>query len=99
MNNRTTFILNFSPGPIPPDTILHVALQSIGPAEFHTLTVSGNFMTSFTFSYDIAIDLTLNALNRITAITGDLSNPSGAGSPSNTKTVFTEGGATIGSLV
>jgi hypothetical protein len=90
---------NFSLGAIPTDTTLRIQLQPIGPQEFHTLTVNGNFGTAFTFSYDIAIDLTLNPSNRITAVTGDISNPSNAGTPSNTKTVFTEGGAMIGSLV
>jgi hypothetical protein len=89
---------NFSVGAIPTESTLRVQLQPLGLLEFHTLTVNGNFLAPFTFSYDIAIDLTLNSLNRITAITGDISNPSGQGNPSNTKTVFTEGGATIGTL-
>ncbi len=90
---------NFALGTIPTDATLRIQLQPLGTQEFHTVTVNGNFGTAFTFSYDIAIDLTQNPLNRITAITGDISNPSNQGAPSNTKTVFTEGGATIGSLV
>jgi hypothetical protein len=90
---------NFSLGAIPTDTTLRIQLQPIGADEFHTLTVNGNFGAAFTFSYDIAVDLTVNPANRIIAVTGDLSNPSNQGTPSNTKTVFTEGGATIGSLV
>jgi len=89
---------NFSVGAIPTDSTLRLQLQPIGSLEFHTVTVNGNFGSSFAFSYDIAIDLTINALNRITAVTGDISNPSGQGTPSNLKTVFTEGGANIGSL-
>jgi hypothetical protein len=90
---------NFSLGAIPTDTTLRIQLQPIGTQEFHTLTVNGNFGAAFTFSYDIAVDLTVNPGNRITAITGDISNPSNQGAPSNTKTVFTEGGALVGSLV
>ncbi len=90
---------NFSLGTIPTDTTLRIQLQPIGTQEFHTVTVNGNFGTAFTFSYDIAIDLTLNPSNRITAVTGDISNPSNQGAPSNTKSIFTEGGAMIGSLV
>ena len=89
---------NFSVGAIPTDTTLRIQLQPLGAVDFHTVTVDGNFMSNFTFSYDIAVDLTLNALNRITAVTGDLSNPSNTGAPSNTKTVFTEGGTMLGSL-
>src|SRR5690242_3291203 len=60
---------NFSLGGIPTDTTLRIQLQPIGTQEFHTLTVNGNFGTAFTFSYDIAIDLTQNPSNRITAVT------------------------------
>src|SRR5437868_3706380 len=70
---------NFSLGAIPTDTTLRIQLQPIGAQEFHTVTVNGNFGTAFTFSYDIAIDLTLNPSNRITAVTGDISNPSNQG--------------------
>ncbi len=89
---------NFSVGAIPTDTTLRLQLQPLGSVEFHTVTVDGNFGSDFTFSYDIAVDLTLNALNRITAVTGDISNPSNTGAPSNTKTVFSEGGTNLGTL-
>src|SRR5215467_4566522 len=58
---------NFSLGAIPADTTLRIQLQPIGTQEFHTLTVNGNFGAAFTFSYDIAVDLTVNPGNRITA--------------------------------
>jgi hypothetical protein len=89
---------NFSVGAIPTDTTLRIQLQPLGTVDFHTVTVDGNFGSSFTFSYDIAVDLTVNPLIRITAVTGDISNPSNTGAPANTKTVFTEGGTMLGTL-
>jgi hypothetical protein len=89
---------NFSVGAIPTDTTLRLQIQPLGAVDFHTVTVEGNFLSNFTFSYDIAVDLTINSLNRITAVTGDISNPSNTGAPSNTKTVFTEGGTMLGTL-
>lgn len=89
---------NFSPGAIPTGTTLRLQVQPLVTGDFHTATFNGNFLTSFTVSYDIAIDLTLNPTELITAVTGDISNPSNTGTPSNLKSIFSEGGALIGTL-
>lgn len=89
---------NFAPGAIPTDTTLSIQLQPLGGADFHTVTFNGSFMANFLVSYDIAIDLIQSPKALITRVTGDLSNPSNLGTPSNLKTVFTEAGATVGSL-
>jgi hypothetical protein len=90
---------NFSLGALPATATLRIQLQPLGLVDFHTVTFNGNFAADFSLSYDIAIDLSLSPFNLITSVTGDISNPSGTGAPSNTKTVFTEGGVMIGSLV
>ena len=89
---------NFSLGALPGTSTLRIQLQPLTGVDFHTVTFNGNFAADFSLSYDIAIDLSLSPLNLITSVTGDLSNPSNEGAPSNLKTVFTEGGTTIGSL-
>ena len=89
---------NFSLTGLPDTSTLRIQLQPLTGVDFHTVTFNGNFATDFTLSYDIAIDLSLSPLALITKVTGDLSNPSNVGTPSNLKTVFTEGGTTIGSL-
>jgi hypothetical protein len=89
---------NFALGALPVTSTLRIQLQPLGGADFHTVTVNGNFAADFTMSYDIAIDLTSSPLALITSVTGDLSNPSNKGTPSNLKTVFSEGGVMIGTL-
>jgi hypothetical protein len=89
---------NFSVGAIPIDTTLSIQLQPLGLVDFHTVTFNGNFGTNFLVSYDIAIDLFQSPKALITLVTGDLSNPSNLGTPSNTKTVFSEAGVMLGSL-
>jgi hypothetical protein len=89
---------NFVLGALPATATLRIQLQPLGLVDFHTVTFNGNFATDFAISYDIAIDLTLSPLALITSVTGDLSNPSGQGTPSNLKTVFSEGGSVIGTL-
>src|ERR1035441_3112765 len=89
---------NFNLGALPTSATLRIQVQPLVGVDFHTLTVNGNFGADFTLSYDIAIDLTLSPFALITRVTGDLSNPSNQGSPSNLKTVFSEGGVMIGSL-
>jgi hypothetical protein len=89
---------NFSLGALPTTATLRIQFQPLGLVDFHTVTVNGNFAADFTLSYDIAIDLALSPLNLITSVTGDISNPSNQGAPSNLKTVSSEGGVTIGSL-
>jgi hypothetical protein len=89
---------NFNLGALPATSTLRIQLQPLTGVDFHTVTINGNFAADFTFSYDIAIDLALSPTNLITSVTGDISNPSNQGTPSNLKTVFTEGGVLIGSL-
>jgi hypothetical protein len=89
---------NFVLGALPTSSTLRVQLQPLGLVDFHTVTFNGNFAADFSLSYDIAIDLALSPFNLITSVTGDISNPSNTGSPSNLKTVFSEGGVMIGSL-
>jgi hypothetical protein len=89
---------NFSLGALPTSATLRIQFQSLGTVDFHTVTFNGNFGSDFAISYDVAIDLALSPFNLITSVTGDLSNPSNVGTPSNLKTVFSEGGQTIGSL-
>jgi hypothetical protein len=89
---------NFSLGALPTASTLRIQLQPLIGVDFHTVTFNGNFATNFTLSYDIAIDLALSPTNLITSVTGDISNPSNQGTPSNLKTVFSEGGVMIGSL-
>ena len=89
---------NFSLTGLPDTSTLRIQLQPLTGVDFHTVTFNGNFAADFSLSYDIAIDLSLSPLNRITSVTGDLSNPSNVGTPSNLKTVFSEGGVMIGSL-
>src|SRR5215467_6938426 len=45
---------NFAPGAIPTDATLRLQQQQLGLADFHTVTFEGNFLSSFTVSYDIA---------------------------------------------
>ena len=90
---------NFSAGASPNSTTLRIQVQPLGAFDLHTVTFNGNFLTDFTVSYDVAVDLTLAPFATIIAVTGDISNPSGVGAPSNTKTVRTESGVTVGSLV
>jgi hypothetical protein len=89
---------NFSLGALPGTSTLRIQLQPLGLVDFHTVTFNGNFGADFLLSYDIAIDLVLSPLNLITSVTGDISNPTNVGAPSNLKTVFTEGGVMIGTL-
>lgn len=89
---------NFSVGAIPIDTTLSIQLQPLGLVDFHTVTFNGNFGTNFLVSYDVAVDLIMSPKARITLVTGDLSNPSNLGTPSNTKTVFSEAGVMLGTL-
>lgn len=89
---------NFALGALPATSTLRIQLQPLGLVDFHTVTFNGNFAADFTLSYDIAIDLALSPLNLITSVTGDISNPSNQGTPSNVKTVFSEGGVMIGTL-
>ena len=89
---------NFSQGALPDTSTLRIQLQPLVGVDFHTVTFNGNFAEDFTLSYDIAIDLALSPTNLITSVTGDISNPSNQGSPSNVKTVFSEGGVMIGTL-
>jgi hypothetical protein len=89
---------NFSGTGLPDTSTLRIQLQPLTGVDFHTVTFNGNFPTDFSLSYDIAIDLTLSPLALITSVTGDISNPSNVGTPSNLKTVFSEGGVMIGSL-
>ena len=86
---------NFVLGGLPDTSTLRIQLQPLVGVDFHTVTFNGNFPASFTLSYDIAIDLAISPLALITAVTGDMSNPTNVGAPSNLKTVFTEGGTTI----
>jgi hypothetical protein len=93
---------NFSAGLVPTGSTVRLQVQPIGTSDFHTLSLQGNFLTNFTFSFDIAIDMVTPGVavpnERIVAVTGDISNPPTTGTPSNVKTVFTEGGANLGSL-
>jgi hypothetical protein len=89
---------NFALGALPDTTTLRIQLQPLGLVDFHTVTFNGNFAADFSLSYDIAIDLALSPTNLITSVTGDISNPSNVGTPSNLKTVFSEGGVMIGTL-
>ncbi|MBZ5723421.1 MAG: hypothetical protein LAP87_00350 [Acidobacteriia bacterium] len=89
---------NFNMGAIPTDATLRLQVQPLGALDFHTVTFNGNFLADFTVSYDVAIDLTLSPTELITSVSGDISNPSNTGTPSNLKTVFSEAGVTIGSL-
>jgi hypothetical protein len=89
---------NFSLGALPDTATLRIQLQPLTGVDFHTVTFNGNFAADFTLSYDIAIDLALSPLNLITSVTGDISNPSNQGTPSNVKTVFSEAGVMIGTL-
>jgi len=96
---------NFNVGLIPTSSALRFQLQTIGPLDFHTLTLNGNFGSAFAYSYDIAIDQDFggpgaNALERIVRVSGDISNPVFQGNPSNLKRVSTSAapGTVIGSL-
>lgn len=96
---------NFNVGGIPVSSSIRFQVQSIGPFDFHTVTLNSNFdpNTNFTFSYDIAIDpnfggVNQNLLERIVRVSGDISNPPNTGTPSNLKTIFSEGGTTLGTL-
>ena len=89
---------NFSLGALPATSTLRIQLQPLTGVDFHTVTFNGNFAADFTLSYDIAIDLALSPLNLITKVTGDISNPSNEGAPSNLKSVFSEGGVLLGTL-
>jgi hypothetical protein len=91
---------NFSVGAgLPTNTVLELQMQSVGGFDLHGVTFSGNFLTAFTLSYDIAIDLTqFNGQNRIVRVSGDLSNPSAVGDPATAKAVFTEGGTLLGTV-
>ena len=68
---------NFSVGAgLPTNTVLELQMQSLAGLDIHGVTFNGNFLTAFTLSYDIAIDLTqFNGNNRIVRVSGDLSNP------------------------
>ena len=90
---------NFAEAGIPGDTVLNLQEQSLGPLDLHVVTFSSNFLLPFTVSYDIAVDLILQPLNRIVRVSGDLSNPSAIGNPTTLKTVFEEGGLNLGTLV
>ena len=90
---------NFALGGLPTTSTLRIQLQPLSGFDFHTVTFNGNFAANFTLSYDIAVDLSLSPGELITSVTGDISNPSNVGTPSNLKTVFSEGGVTIGSLI
>jgi hypothetical protein len=89
---------NFGLTGLPDTATLRIQLQPLTGVDFHTVTFNGNFAADFSISYDIAIDLTMSPLALITSVTGDISNPSNQGAPSNLKTVFSEGGVMIGSL-
>jgi hypothetical protein len=89
---------NFSLGALPGTATLRIQLQPLGGVDFHTVTFNGNFAADFSLSYDVAIDLKMSPLAEIVQVTGDISNPSNKGTPSNLKSVFSEGGTPIGSL-
>ena len=83
---------NFAISGAPTSSTLRFQLQVLGPVDFHVVTLNGNFVDPLSFSYDIAIDQNFggpgaNSSERITRVTGDISNPSGTGLPFNTKTV------------
>jgi len=92
---------NFAPGAIPTDATLRLQVQPIGAQDFHTVTFQGNFLASFTVSYDVAIDMTIAPpLTRILQVSGDVSNPSNTGTPNNVKTLSANGGGAVsGSLM
>lgn len=95
---------NFVVGAIPTSSTLRLQVQSIGARDYHTVTLNGNFTSAFLFSYDIAIDPNFggtgaNTLERITRVTGDISNPSAMGTPDFETFLFTEGGLGRGSLI
>jgi len=91
---------NFAPGAIPTDATLRLQVQQLGLADFHTVTFEGNFLSSFTVSYDIAIDLTIAPPNeKLLRVSADISNPPDVGTPNNVKTVSANGGGAVsGSL-
>ena len=88
---------NFAPGAIPTDATLRLQVQPLGTADFHTVSFQGNFLASFTVSYDIAIDMTVapSPLERILAVSADISNPSNTGTPNNVKTLSADGGGAV----
>jgi hypothetical protein len=91
---------NFAVGAgLPTNTVLELQMQSVGGFDIHGVTFNGNFLTAFTLSYDIAIDLTqFNGNNRLVRVSGDLSNPSAIGNPATAKAVFTEGNVLLGTV-
>jgi hypothetical protein len=91
---------NFAVGAgLPTNTVLELQTQSVGGFDLHGVTFNGNFLTAFTLSYDIAIDLTqFNGNNRLVRVSGDLSNPSAIGNPATAKAVFTEGNVLLGTV-
>jgi hypothetical protein len=90
---------NFNLGALPSTSSLRIQLQPLGSVDYHTVTFNGNFANDFSLSYDVAVDLALSPFNHITSVTGDISNPSNQGTPSNTKAVYTEAGLLLGTLV
>ncbi|MBZ5723989.1 MAG: PEP-CTERM sorting domain-containing protein [Acidobacteriia bacterium] len=80
------------------DTSLRLQVQALAAGDFHTVAFNGNFTGNFLVSYDIAVDLAISPDFTISRVSGDLSNPSGVGTPSNLKEVFDAGGNFIGSL-
>jgi hypothetical protein len=92
---------NFSAsGSIPTNTVLEIQQQQVGPVDLHAVTFNGNFLNAFGVSYDIAVDLTqFGGLNRIVRVSGDLSNPSDLGNPTNVRSVFTEGSVLLGTVI
>jgi len=91
---------NFSAGAgMPTNTALELQTQTLGPLDLHIVTFNGNFLNAFTVSYDIAVNLVMSPSERIVRVSGDLSNPSAVGNPATTKTVFTEAGVNLGTVV
>jgi hypothetical protein len=91
---------NFATGAgLPNTTVLELQTQTLGPLDIHVVTFNANFINPFVLSYDVAIDLTLSPNNRIVRVSGDLSNPSAIGNPVTTKTVLTEGGVNLGTVI
>jgi hypothetical protein len=81
------------------DTALQLQEESIGPVDFHVVTFSGNFLTAFGISYDIAVDPLLGPNSHIVRVSGDLSNPTNLPNPITTKSVSTEGGVLLGNII
>jgi hypothetical protein len=85
-------------GALPTDTTLELQTQTLGPIDLHGVTWNSNFIGSFSASYDIAVDLVMSPNMRIVRVSGDLSNPSNLGTPTNVKQLFLESGAPDGTL-